>query len=195
MIFVGSAARDGVDDATHGAAEFSRIAVADHLEFLHGIFRDLRGDTGTAGVLAIETVGGVVAVGEEGVSGGNAVETDQTKGAISDNAGRQEHESVGAPTIDGQVVNLLLVDQIGNTRLGIFHSGNGGFDAHAGSGSGQIELDIQVDGAAHFDCDVLGLVFGESGFIDLHRVTRGRHQRRRVENTSARGFHSAADTL
>src|SRR4029077_8914332 len=93
---VASTARDGVDHAAHGAAEFGGEAIGENLEFLDGILRDLGGDAGAAGVLVIEAVGSVVTVGEEGVSHGDAAEAHQTELAVVGYAWSQQDEGVHA---------------------------------------------------------------------------------------------------
>ena len=45
--------------------ELGRIIVRNHLEFLHRVLRDLRGDAGTAGVLVKKLFGSIVAIDEE----------------------------------------------------------------------------------------------------------------------------------
>ena len=90
MVFVGSAAGDGVDDAAHGAAEFGGIAVAENLKLLNGVLGNLGGDSGASGILAIEAIGGVVAVGHEGVASRDAVETDQPEGTVASDAGSEK---------------------------------------------------------------------------------------------------------
>ncbi len=87
MRVVAAAFGYGVDDAAHGTAEFGREAVGEHLEFLHRILRELAADAGAAGVLVIETVGSIVAIGEEGVARRDAAEADQTEFAIVGDSG------------------------------------------------------------------------------------------------------------
>ena len=69
-----SALGNRVDDAAHGAAELGREAVGQHLEFLHRVLRELRADTGAAGVLVVVLIGGVDAVDQEAVPAGHAAE-------------------------------------------------------------------------------------------------------------------------
>ena len=112
---------DGVDNAAHGAAEFGREAVGQHLEFLHGILRNLAADARAAGILVIETVGGVVAVGKERIAHGDAAEADQAELSIVGHRGRQQHEAVHAAAVDRQIVDLRLRYRRRHAAFGVFH--------------------------------------------------------------------------
>ena len=118
---VAAALGDGVDHAAHGAAELGREAVGEHLEFLHGVLRELAADARAAGVLVVETVGGVVAVGEEGVARRDAAEADQPELAIVGDGGGEQHEAIHAAAVDRQIVDLVRADGGGDAALGVFH--------------------------------------------------------------------------
>src|SRR5262249_34842411 len=62
---VATTACDGIDHAAHRTAEFRGKPIGQDLEFLNGILRDLCRNSGPAGVFVIETVCGVVAVGQK----------------------------------------------------------------------------------------------------------------------------------
>src|SRR5207244_2208745 len=59
---------NGVNDTAQCAAELGREAMGKHLELLDGVLRNLGGDAGAAGILIVEAVGRVIAIGEEGVA-------------------------------------------------------------------------------------------------------------------------------
>ena len=99
-------------DAAHGAAELGREAVGEHLEFLHRVLRELAADARAAGVLVVETVGGVVAVREEGIARRDAAEADQPELAIVGDGRGQQHEAIHAASVDRQVVDLVLVHTV-----------------------------------------------------------------------------------
>ena len=62
---VAAALGHGVDHAAHGAAVLGRKVRGHHLEFLHRVLRNLRGDARSAGVLVVVLLGGIGAVHQE----------------------------------------------------------------------------------------------------------------------------------
>src|ERR1035441_7161341 len=93
--FVLAALGDGVDYAAHGAPKFGREAIRQYLEFLDSVLRESGADAGTAGVLVVETLRRVVAIGEEAVAHGDSAEADQTEFAIVGDGGGEQHEADG----------------------------------------------------------------------------------------------------
>src|SRR5579863_8586592 len=77
MQIVGSAAGDGIDDAAQRPAILGRVTIGKDLEFLHGILRDLGGNTGPSSILVIERLSSIVSVRHEIVAAGNTAETQQ----------------------------------------------------------------------------------------------------------------------
>ena len=89
---VGAALGNGVDHAAHHAAVLGGGVGGNHLELLHGILRDLRGDARASRVLVVVLLGGVVAVDQERVAGGHAAESQQAEGAVVGDGGLQQDE-------------------------------------------------------------------------------------------------------
>ena len=73
MEAVASAPGHRINDATRCAAILGQRIGGDYLKFLHGVLGNIR-STRPAGVLIVELVGGVVAVGEKCIAAGIASE-------------------------------------------------------------------------------------------------------------------------
>src|SRR5262249_15151375 len=77
VYLVAATSSDGVDDTSHGAAEFRGKAIGEHLKLLHSILGKLRRYAGAPCVFVVETVGCVVAVGQKSITHSNTSKTDQ----------------------------------------------------------------------------------------------------------------------
>ncbi len=76
VISVGAALGNGVHDAARGAPVFRQEVAGHHLEFLDGILRDVVG-AGAAGVLVVESIGGIDAVVQEGIASWISAKSEQ----------------------------------------------------------------------------------------------------------------------
>ena len=94
-------------------------------------------------------------------------------GAILDDAGGEEGELVDAPAVDGQVLDLGLVDQGGELGLGGIEQGDLGGDGDGFSAAGQGELDGHGDLFADVDVEMGGLVGGEAAHANGNEVAVG----------------------
>ena len=169
---VATGAGDGVDDAAVGSTELGGVTVREHLELLDGVLGDLGADAGAAGVFVIELIGGVVAVGKEGVAAGDAAEGDEAEGAVLDDGRGEEHEAVDAATVDGEGLDLSGADDLGDAGFCRFDERGGLADIDLGCGAGDVERDVEVDALADLDFEALGFVGGKAGFGDLNGVAR-----------------------
>ena len=192
---VAAAACDGVDHAARGAAELGGVAVGENLKFLHGVLGDLAADASAAGVLVVELVGRVVAVGEESVAAGGAAEGDEAEGAVGDDGGRQQHEGVHAAAVDGEVDDLRAVDDLGNVGAGGVDDGRDGLHIDLSDGAGHGEGDIDFDVLADEHLDFARGEFREALFVDGDGIAGGGHQGRGHKDARIVSCKGAADTL
>ena len=81
---------------------------------MHRILRNVCRDASAAGVFVVELLGGVVAVQQEGIAGADAAEADIAKRSIRHDSWGQENKLIDATTVDGQVIDLRLIDILKN---------------------------------------------------------------------------------
>jgi hypothetical protein len=172
-----------------------RKPIGKHLEFLHGVLRDLGGDASAPGVLVVETLGGVVPVRQKGVASGDAAKADQAKGPIVGHGGSQQYERVSAAAIDRQIVDLELLHNLRDSGLGVLHQRRFARHQHLRAGRPNFESHYEVHSLADQDLEVLHFPAPETFPRHDDGVARSGLQRGRRKDTRFRGFHRAFDAF
>src|SRR6185437_9350743 len=103
MQIVSSTACHGVHHAAAGTAVLGRYVGRYHLEFLHGVLRDLRGNACAAVVLDVVLLGGIVAIQKKVIAVRHAAKRQQPEVSVVAYARRQQYEGVDTPAVDGQI--------------------------------------------------------------------------------------------
>ena len=111
---IGTALGHDVDDGAGVAAVFGIEGVGDDAEFLSGIgigIQNAVGNAGDRGIVIINTVKQEIIVPLARAVDGEAAQCIGLRGA-----GRQQDQAIGIASNQGQVLHLLLVDQVADLR-------------------------------------------------------------------------------
>jgi len=192
---VGPRASDGVDHTTRCTSELGHITGADHLEFLHGILRNLRADARPAGSLLVILIGGVVAVREEGAAQGHSAERNQAEDPVGGHTGRKQRERIEPAPIDGQIHDLPAADRAGDFGLGFVHAHGRGGHLNLGARRGDGEIHIYAHVLSDLDADFVAFPGGKSGGRNGNRVAGAWRNRRCAELSRIIRFDGPGESI
>ena len=120
MQIVGSATGNSVHNAARSSTIFRRTACRNNLEFLNSVLRNIV-CTGATSIFTVPLIGGIVAIGKEGVAPWIAAECEQAERTIKCSARRIHYKTIYTATVDRQFQKLAAANHHGNICLCAFY--------------------------------------------------------------------------